>query len=409
MTTKTPIKISTRSIATEAPVSTNFQAVVVGAGPAGVAVVGNLLEQKKFPILWVDRNFHGGRLDAAYRRVPSNTKVKRFVSYADATKAFRDITSDAKKPNAYSTLLDLNQEDTCTIAEAADLIIMLTEGLNESKGVIKQQGVVGNAVRSENGNWSVNLRSQDASNFSAEKTVNSNLLVLCTGSSPIEGPLPNSLGDIRTRDLDTALDPPALAKSLSIQKEVTVGVIGASHSAILVLLNLYNLASTTHPLLKIKWFTRHPLRYAEERDGWIKRDNTGLKGTVATWARENLEPETLPSSPVSKFLTKIQSAKDDEIRAYEEHLANCTYVVQAIGFKANPIPTLYDAEKRLHVKPDNVTGSFVTEEDGKKVPGLYGAGIAFPERVTDPEGDVEHAVGLFKFTNYLGRVVKHWT
>ena len=58
-------------------------------------------------------------------------------------------------------------------------------------------------------------------------------------------------------------------------------MIGASHSAILVLRNLYNLASTTHTKLRIKWLTRHALRYAEERDGWIFQDNTGLKGDVA--------------------------------------------------------------------------------------------------------------------------------
>jgi heterodisulfide reductase subunit A-like polyferredoxin len=47
-----------------------YEAVVVGAGPAGLAAVGNLLEQKKKPILWVDDQFHGGRLDKYYREVP---------------------------------------------------------------------------------------------------------------------------------------------------------------------------------------------------------------------------------------------------------------------------------------------------------------------------------------------------
>lgn len=47
-----------------------YEAVVVGAGPAGIAVVGNLLEQKKSPILWVDHVFQGGRLNKYYREVP---------------------------------------------------------------------------------------------------------------------------------------------------------------------------------------------------------------------------------------------------------------------------------------------------------------------------------------------------
>ena len=47
-----------------------YEAVVAGAGPAGVAVIGNLLEQKKTPILWVDHVFQGGRLNKYYREVP---------------------------------------------------------------------------------------------------------------------------------------------------------------------------------------------------------------------------------------------------------------------------------------------------------------------------------------------------
>jgi heterodisulfide reductase subunit A-like polyferredoxin len=48
----------------------NYEAVVVGSGPAGVAAVGNLLEQKKTPILWVDDELSGGRLNKYYREVP---------------------------------------------------------------------------------------------------------------------------------------------------------------------------------------------------------------------------------------------------------------------------------------------------------------------------------------------------
>ena len=49
---------------------TKYEAVVVGAGPAGIAVVGNLLEANRKPILWVDEQFSGGRLDQYYREVP---------------------------------------------------------------------------------------------------------------------------------------------------------------------------------------------------------------------------------------------------------------------------------------------------------------------------------------------------
>jgi len=35
-------------------------------------------------------------------------------------------------------------------------------------------------------------------------------------------------------------------------------------------------------------------------------------------------------------------------------------------------------------------------------------GIAFPESVTDPEGNKEMAVGLWKFMRYLKRIVPDW-
>ena len=46
-------------------------AVVVGAGPAGVAAVGNLLERQLGTIAWIDPTFEAGRVNRKYREVPS--------------------------------------------------------------------------------------------------------------------------------------------------------------------------------------------------------------------------------------------------------------------------------------------------------------------------------------------------
>lgn len=45
-------------------------AVVVGAGPAGVAVMGNLLERQLGAITWIDPSFEAGRVHSKYREVP---------------------------------------------------------------------------------------------------------------------------------------------------------------------------------------------------------------------------------------------------------------------------------------------------------------------------------------------------
>jgi alpha-1,3/alpha-1,6-mannosyltransferase len=128
---------------------------------------------------------------------------------------------------------------------------------------------------------------------------------------------------------------------------------------------------------------------------------------VAVWAKENLEEDKLPSSDVSTYLEKIATSRENELEDYNKYLPGCTHVVQAIGFKQNEVPVLEKNGQKMEAKYDYRTGGF---EDGKgeRVKGLYAAGIAWPERVVDPEGNTEYAVGLWKFMAYLQRVVKDW-
>ena len=116
----------------------------------------------------------------------------------------------------------------------------------------------------------------------------------------------------------------------------------------------------------------------------------------------------MPSSDVSNYLEKVSTTKETERSDYEAYLKGCTHVVQAIGFGKNEVPLLERDGKALSkgMKYDHVTGGF--EDKGGKVRGLYGAGIAWPERIVDPEGNVEFAVGLWKFMSYLKRVVPGW-
>jgi len=393
-----------------------YEAVVVGAGPAGITCVGNLLERKLSPILWIDDGFEGGRVNRMYREVPSNTKVKTFIDYATGVTPFRRIISGqqfqgrweepevatGRKDDKLSVMRALDQEKGCRLSHAADMCLMLTEGLRETAGVTAQTGKVAEATLDEaSGHW--NLRMEADSNTSGQTLpIHTKRLVLCTGSSPNNDPLPVEIPGIQNLDLDKALSPTRLSSFLSPKGPTTVSVIGASHSAVLVLMNLYALASTSKPDLRVRWLTRHPLRYAVFMDGWILRDNTGLKGEAADWAKANLEPENYKQSDVSKYIKRVDYPAGSEKDVYSKEMSDSDYYVQAIGYNRNPIPVIRTSSgKEVVPEFDHQKGAF-------NMPGLFGAGIAWPERVKDPHGNVEMAVGFFKFMKFVKRVSPEW-
>lgn len=46
-----------------------FDAVIIGAGPGGLAAAAGLLDGGVSSICWVDRTFKGGRLNELYREI----------------------------------------------------------------------------------------------------------------------------------------------------------------------------------------------------------------------------------------------------------------------------------------------------------------------------------------------------
>ncbi|KAF2214266.1 hypothetical protein CERZMDRAFT_30291, partial [Cercospora zeae-maydis SCOH1-5] len=397
----------------------SYEAAVVGAGPAGITAVGNLLEQGIEKILWVDEYFNGGRVNQYYREVPSNTKVKLFIDYAQALSPFREIVGGIQSQDGRSTattnssnedklraLRQLDQEKGCSLGHAADMCLILTEGLKQHPAITTHLGQVSEAtLDSASQTWSLSLAN-------ASSAIQTQRLVLCTGSTPLDPPLPYSPPNgIRHINLDDALSPTNLQSLLSPLGPTTIAVIGASHSAVLVLMNLSDIALTSKPDLRIKWFTRHPLRYAEYYDSYIARDNTGLKGAAADWAKQNLEDGKLEKSDVGKVVEKVSYQKGEEEAVYRQHLSDgkTGFVVQAIGYTRNPIPELKfaDGEEIQGVKFDHDRGCFWygKEAERKVLPGVYGAGIAFPQRVVDRKyGHEEFNVGFFKFM----KAVKGW-
>ncbi|KFY41684.1 hypothetical protein V495_04833 [Pseudogymnoascus sp. VKM F-4514 (FW-929)] len=387
-----------------------YGAIVVGAGPAGLATVGTLLDEDVKPILWVDEKFQGGRLNARYREVPSNTKVSLFIAFARATAAFRKIADQDPTPPAYAALQAMDQDTGCDLAAAGDMCVELTAGLGKEADVVMQYGHVDAGSVNEEGVWSVATRPSRGTEAKEHAIATTRLLVLATGARPLPPRLPDTYGHLSPLHLDTALSPTLLAKALPKNEDVKIALIGASHSAILVLRNLYELARSTHPGLRVKWFSRHPLRYAVDKGDWILRDNTGLKGETAVWARQNLEEGVWEGSDVKGYVQKIFTTPGEEEKAaYERELGSkdVDMICEAIGFEKSDLPRLARSSPRAsldekagvdsigRIEADGLTGSL--RDDSGEIKGLKGVGIAWPERVTDKEGNVESAVGLWKF------------
>lgn len=384
-----------------------FSATVIGGGAAGIAALGNLLEDGKTdPIAWVDTDFRGGKVACAYDEVPSNTRVALFITYATATAAFREVIENTPTPNAFTRLADLPQDQTCSLKYAGDLLRMLSDGLARSKRVECFQGRV-TAVTSidDERTWSLGFQ---ADGTEAHQTLHAARVVYCTGSAPTVTALPiSSEEEPSLLPLDIALKPSALYKAIPSNTRTTVAVIGASHSAILVLMNLVRIARSSHPLLHVKWFTRAAaLKYAVYKDGKIFHDNTGLKGEAAAWAKSmKLDAETFETSALRDVVTRVgcSGGAAKEADAYRRELPGCDLMIQAIGFTRNQLPVM---NKTLQY--DHHTSQFLETASRRVVPGLYGAGIAFPEGVVDPSGDQEYAVGFFKFMKFLKRVSPQW-
>jgi cation diffusion facilitator CzcD-associated flavoprotein CzcO len=67
--------------------SKDSKVAVVGAGPAGTATVGCLLEKGYKNIVWVDPHFEGGELQRFWS-IPSNTRAMFFKMFANLLEVF---------------------------------------------------------------------------------------------------------------------------------------------------------------------------------------------------------------------------------------------------------------------------------------------------------------------------------
>ncbi len=338
-----------------------FQWAIVGAGPAGIAAVGKLLDAGVSPehILWLDPHFSVGDFGLLWRNVSSNTKVKYFTDFLLAAESF-----GYKESAREFELNNLPPEQTCTLNAAVDPLQWITDHLTEKVCAIRT--TIHQMFLSERA-WSL---------CSNTETYRAKNVILATGA------LPSSLNypGLNVISFDNAIDKEKLAARVNPNE--TYGVFGSSHSAIIIVRYLVELG-----VKKVINFYRSPCRYAIDMDEWILFDNTGLKGQTAKWAREHIDG-VLPHN-----LMRFNTSEANLAR----FLPECDQVIYAVGFEKRNSIVIGDYENASHNPYVGIIG-----------PGLFGLGIAYPEIRSDPVGNIESQVGLWKFMVYLNKVMPIW-
>lgn len=337
---------------------TDFKWAVIGAGPAGIVAVGKLIDKGIDPkqIAWIDPYFQVGDLGRKWSRVSSNTKVELFTKFLKGSSAFE------YEPNFEINSLDPHK--TCELSFIVDPLQTVTETLMKKVETFK--GFVSDLALSQR-KWKMTFE---------DSPLCSENVILAVGAMPKRLAHPN----LQEIPLEVALDPDKLSEE-TLDGEA-IAVFGSSHSSIIVLRNLLD-----HPVKKIINFYLSPLKYAVYLDDWILFDNTGLKGTSAVWARENIDG-VLPDR-----LERIVGSDPD----FQKKLATCSKVVYTIGFEARETPVAKQIGELIY-----------NQSNGIIAPGLFGLGIAFPQKSEDRYGNIEYNVGLWKFMKYLEEVLPLW-
>ena len=338
-----------------------FQWAVLGAGPAGIAAVGKLLDNGIPPthILWCDPHFKVGDLGQLWCHVSSNTIVKYFLDFLHAASSF-----SYQKTNTDFQLNHLPPHETCTLNEVVKPLQWISDHLTQK--VNTAQTVIHNLALSER-IWSL---SSDATIYKA------NNVILATGALPSTLNYPG----VDVVPFDIAIDKKRLHQFINTNN--TFAVFGSSHSAIIIMRHLVEIGAK-----KIINFYRSPCRYALDMGDWILFDNTGLKGQTADWARKHING-TLPANIVRYNTSEQHIAR---------FLPECDKVIYAVGF-----------ERRSNLIIDDYEHANYNPYTGIIGPGLFGLGIAYPQLKADPFGSVEAQVGLWKFMVYLNQVLPIW-
>lgn len=113
--------------------SAHLRWTVIGAGPAGIATVGRLIDNgiRHDEIAWVDPGFAVGDFGTKWSVVPSNTRVSGFVHFLQASAAFQFH----RGPDF--AIRELDPRQTCSLAMVTEPLQWITDQLAERVTAVK--------------------------------------------------------------------------------------------------------------------------------------------------------------------------------------------------------------------------------------------------------------------------------
>lgn len=331
----------------------DYDWAIVGAGPAGIIVIGLLLDLGVEPsrIAWVDPEFNVGRIGKYYATVPGNAKTKVYIEFLSSCHAFQEANSPA-----FDKLYDLDPEVEYPLGVVVEPLVDISRYLctkvHCKKGTICSLNFINDV-------WQIGM--------SNTPCVSASHVVLATGSHPkkLDYDCKHEI------PLDIALDKSAL--STYVSHKDTIAVVGSAQSAILLLKYLSELQCG-----RIINFYRHPIEFGGE---------SGLKAATARWAHD-----VLLKTPPANLLRLYNSC--DALKAW---LPICTKIIYAVGYERNELPTIANAPYLNFEDRNGILG-----------PRLFGIGIAFPEKFEDEKGQTISRIGLMSFMEYAQEMLPHW-
>ena len=355
--------------------------LVVGGGPCGLGYVGSLLD-KGMKVTWVDPCFTFGRLGQYYCKVPANTPNGDLVVALNLCSSFQYIEATKKFRSSNARCLAMLPEEECAeLGLLVDALSDVSHFVMQHENLQLIRGEVTRLFFTPEKCWQA-----DIATASAPVVAESDAVILAVGAHPT---IPTEIADspslsLRLRSLDHMVCPEYVANAFMASPELRRKewtVVGSSHSAMLVVMNLIENGAQ-----HVRNFYRSDFRFQHMTPhGWKRYQGTGLKGPVGDWVRRNDSHPALERIRVSgergSLLPHLLPESSDGP------------IVCAIGYTRNNLPAihLYDRSEPLSGDAYHRDTGALLEAPGKNI---FGGGIAYPQDTIEGDGRREPWVGF---------------